>query len=103
MKFEAYNVPNPIDTDKLSDVDALLLEECKKLQELFIKYNRQLYISGEIKADESHTAKEGVNFIHVFHGEHSDEEKRRLFIEFYQRLHWGLSNQSNGEIGLQVL
>ena len=37
------------DTDKLTDVDSLLMEESKKLFDLYKKYQRQVCIIGEVR------------------------------------------------------
>lgn len=36
-------------TNELADIDALLMEESKKLHELFAKYNRPMVLIGEMK------------------------------------------------------
>lgn len=54
-----------VDTDKLNDVDALLMEESAKLHKLFAQYNRQLFLIGEMKATKDTSAEEGCAFFHV--------------------------------------
>ena len=61
MKFKHVD-GRTVDTDKLPDVDALLMEESKKLYEQFLKYNRQLFLVGEMKGEEDTTAINGCAF-----------------------------------------
>jgi hypothetical protein len=54
-----------VDTDKLGDVDAILMEESYKLHTLFAKYNRQLFLIGEMNATKDTSSEEGCAFFHV--------------------------------------
>lgn len=54
-----------VDTDKLNDVDAILMEESAKLHKLFSQYNRQLFLIGEMKATKDTSTEEGCAFFHI--------------------------------------
>lgn len=87
-----------VDTDTLSDIDALLMEESKKLHELYAKYNRQLFLVGEMKNHPDSTAKQGGVFFHV-----ADESSPEPVIvdawnSFYWRLNCFIEKMSNGHL-----
>ena len=89
MKVEYVNGKS-VDTDKLPDVDALLLEGSKELHALFVKYNRQLFLVGEMKSMEDKTASNGCVFFHVgnMNIEENPEEFKKAIGMYYGRLLW---------------
>ncbi len=64
MKIE-HAGGSSVETNNLPDVDAILMEECQKLHALFSKYNRQLFLIGEMIAKEGLTANNGCSFFHI--------------------------------------
>jgi len=54
-----------IDTNALPDVDAILIEENKKLHELYAKYNRQLILLGDVKGSLEQVTTRGCAFFHI--------------------------------------
>lgn len=75
-----------VNTDKLNDVDAILMEESAKLHKLFAQYNRQLVLVGEMKSTEDTSAEDGCSFFHV--GKTNDDEQtiRKGVNRFMKRI-----------------
>lgn len=69
-----------IDTDKLPDADALLLEETNKLRQLYEKYNRQLYLVAEIRAHANYNMDPGICFYN-FGPDSLKDDHQKLRIE----------------------
>jgi hypothetical protein len=67
-----------IDTNKLSDVDALLAESCENLYQLFNKYDRQLFVSAQINIG---TDQNVSTFFNVRKSRLQTEEKRKQEME----------------------
>lgn len=101
MKIE-HVTGTSIETDTLPDVDAMLMEESKKLHALFAKYNRQLFIAGEMKPSETLTAKDGCVFFHVGPPEIKDnpDEFANAWNSYYSRLDRFIRGLSNGTLGI---
>jgi len=85
-----------VDTTNMTDIDALLLEESKKLQELYAKYNRQLFLAGEVKATPESPARSGVVFFHV--GNPDDKELGKAWNTYFWRLNAFIMQMSNGNL-----
>ena len=94
-----HNDGTVVDTDKLNDVDALLLEECKKLHLLFVQYNRQLFLVGDMKNGISpETNKNGTIFFHVCPPTQSSEEISKNWHTYYWRINGFLDKITNGQL-----
>jgi len=91
-----------VDTDRLPDVDALLMEESKKLHEQFAKYNRQLFLVGEMKSTVDKPASGGCSFFHVgAKGIQDDKEKFKEAIgRYYGRIDGYIRAMSNHSLGI---
>jgi hypothetical protein len=101
MKIEHANGTS-IDTDTLPDVDAILMEESRKLHALFAQYNRQLLLVGEMKAAEGRTAQSGCVFFHICSPsmQNSAEEFGKAMNMFYARTDGYIRSMSNGQLGI---
>jgi len=91
-----------VETDTLPDVDALLMEESKKLHTLFAQYNRQLFLIGEMKPDEKTPSKNGCVFFHIGPlGMKDDPETFGKAVDmFYGRMDGFIRGMSNGNLGI---
>ena len=74
MKIKYVNGES-VETDKLPDVDALLMEESQKLHALFKKYNRQLFLVGEMNSKRDSKLIHGCSFFHLMPEDPTDPEK----------------------------
>ena len=101
MKIE-HVTGTSVDTDTLPDVDALLMEESKKLHALFAQYNRQLFLVGEMKAREDRTAQSGCVFFHIGPPEMKDTPEMfgKAMNMFYSRTDGYIRSMSNGQLGI---
>ena len=101
MKLEHVNGKS-VETDKLPDVDALLMEESKKLHEQFAKYNRQLFLVGEMKSMEDKTPSNGCVFFHV--GEPGIDKNPEVMQKavglYYGRIDGYIRSMSNHSLGI---
>jgi hypothetical protein len=101
MKLEHVSGAS-VETDKLPDVDALLMEASKGLHELFAKYNRQLFLVGEMKSTEDKPASNGCVFFHV--GEMGLQDDKKKFNEalgrYYGRIDGYIRAMSNHSLGI---
>ncbi len=96
-----------VDTDKLSDVDAILMEESKKLHLLFQKYNRQLFLVGEMKGKEEAKFRGSV-FFHIMP---LGPEGSTVDVEEYKKaagIYWGrvdaqVRGMTNHQLGIGVI
>ena len=91
-----------VDTDTLPDVDALLMEESKKLHGLFAQYNRQLFLTGEMKPSEKITAQQGCVFFHIGSPglQNSPEEHGKAINIYYSRLDAHIKSLTGGQLGI---
>jgi hypothetical protein len=91
-----------VDTDKLPDVDALLMEGSKALHELFAKYNRQLFLIGEMKSTEDKSASNGCSFFHLCSKETSEdpEAMQKAVGAYYGRIDGYIRGMSNHSLGI---
>lgn len=92
------------DTNKLPDLDAILLEESKKLHELFRSHNRQAFIAGDMKTKKDGVAKECV-FFHIAQplpeGVEPDKEQMSKDLSaFYSRIDRLLRGMTNNQLGV---
>lgn len=94
MKIEHVNGCE-VDTDILPDVDAMLMEESKKLHETFAKYNRQLCLIGEMKGSNDST-KCGCVFFHIGHPKMEKEESAINYDKFMRSIHNFVFGFTNG-------
>lgn len=98
-----------VETDKLPDVDALLMEESKKLHGLFKQYNRQLFLVGEMKAKEQMPSIRGCVFFHIM--PESPEDPKKVDPEMYGKasgVYWGrvdgyIRGMTNHKLGIGVI
>ena len=91
-----------VETDTLPDVDALLMEESKKLHTLFAQYNRQLFLIGEMKGSDTRTASSGCVFFHIGAPGIKDtpEEFGKAINIFWGRADGYIRGMSNGNLGI---
>jgi hypothetical protein len=94
-------------TDKLPDVDAELVEECQKLHALFKKYNRQLFLVGDVNKSEV-TKQRGMVFFHIMpaiaEGEQLDREAYRQASSIYWgRVDMNIRGMTNYSLGIGVI
>lgn len=77
-----------VNTDQLGDVDALLLEESAKLYKLFVKYNRQVLLLGEMRASADATLDKslGGSFFHLCKETDNQEIKNNKFFAYLNRI-----------------
>lgn len=75
-----------VDTDKLSDVDAILMEESAKLHKLFSKYDRQLTLIGEMKSTEGTSSEDGCSFFHIAKSDDDELTIQKRFDRFVKRM-----------------
>lgn len=88
-----------VETDKLNDVDALLMEESAKLHKLFAQYNRQLFLIGEMKATKDTSAEDGCAFFHVDNKVHDDTSVvAKTFNRFIARIDGFLRTFTRGQL-----
>ena len=101
MKLEYVN-GKTVETDKLPDVDALLMEASKGLHELFAKYNRQLFLVGEMKSMEDKPASVGCVFFHLCTKETSEnpEAMSKVVNAYYGRIDGYIRGMSNHALGI---
>jgi hypothetical protein len=101
MKLEHVN-GKTVETDKLPDVDALLMEASKGLHELFAKYNRQLFLVGEMKSTEDKPASNGCVFFHL--GEPGIDKNPEVMQKavglYYGRIDGYIRSMSNHSLGI---
>ena len=64
-----------VETNNLPDVDAILMEESQKLFSLFKKYDRQLFLIGEMQGSEKQHPDRGCCFFHVMMFDSQDRPK----------------------------
>lgn len=97
-----------INTDNLSDVDALLMEESKKLHELFQKYNRQLFLVGEMKGAPDAQHRNSV-FFHIMPLNPEDPKKvdqaayREASGRYWGRVDGYIRGMTNHQLGIGVI
>lgn len=91
-----------VDTDKLPDVDAMLMEASKELHGLFKKYNRQLFLVGEMKSTENNPASTGCSFFHLCSKETSEDPvaMRKVVGNYYGRIDGYIRGMSNHSLGI---
>jgi hypothetical protein len=97
-----------VETDKLPDVDAILMEESQKLHAIFKKYNRQLFLVGEMKSREDSKTINGCVFFHVMP---EDPEGKPVDPQAYQKAsgyYWGrvdgyVRSMTNHRLGIGVI
>ena len=101
MKVE-HVTGTSVETNNLPDVDAHLMEESKKLHETFAKYNRQLFLVGEMKSTTNNVANSGCVFFHVGQkGIEDDAEAFKLAIgRYYGRIDGYIRSMSNQRLGI---
>jgi len=101
MKIE-HLTGTSVDTDSLPDVDALLMEESKKLHALFSQYNRQLLLIGEMKASKTRSHQEGCSFFHIMEKQEppNAEELNAAINMFYARTDASIRTMSGGRLGI---
>jgi len=87
-----------VDTDKLGDVDAILMEKSKELHALFASYNRQMLIVGEMKFSEKTTSEHGGVFFHVAKEDSSEETIRMAYGKYWWRVNGSIMKMTNGEL-----
>jgi hypothetical protein len=95
-----------VDTDKLGDVDALLMEESAKLHKLFAQYNRQLLLVGEMKGLENDSANitgSGTSFIHIAPLVSTQEVQITQFNKYISRIHSFIYAISRGSLGIRKM
>lgn len=101
MKLE-HVTGTSVETDKLPDVDAELMEACKKIHELFFKYNRQLFLIGEMVGKEGRPAVEGCSWFHI--GPLGIQEDKEAFQKalgaYYGRIDGYIRSMSNHQFGI---
>jgi hypothetical protein len=93
---------NTVDTDKLPDVDALLMEASKELHSLFAKYNRQLFLVGEMKSTEDNPTSNGCMFFHLgaLGLEKDPESIQKAAGMYYGRIDGYIRSMSNHTLGI---
>ena len=101
MKIE-HTAGTSVDTDKLPDVDATLMEESQKLHALFAKYNRQMFLVGEMIAREGMTATNGCVFFHVAPETASKDPDAfsKAINTYYGRIDGYVRSMSNNTLGI---
>ena len=101
MKLEHVN-GKTVDTDKLPDVDAILMEASKELHALFAKYNRQLFLVGEMKSMEDKSAACGCSFFHLGAPgiEKDPEALQKAAGMYYGRIDGYIRGMSNHALGI---
>ena len=101
MIIEHVNAKS-VDTDKLPDVDAQLLEESKKLQELYAKYNRQLLMVTETRGS-NETLSTECAFYHIGPLTMTKEESQNAHTKFIARIDDAIRGLSKNQIGLAFI
>ena len=91
-----------VDTDKLSDVDSLLLEKTSELQKLYAQYNRQVLIVGEVKSHPDTSSENGGCFFHIAELTDPLETKTKKYYSYWKRLNGFLLNLSDGKVFVGV-
>jgi hypothetical protein len=97
-----------VETDNLSDVDAQLMEECQKLHALFKKYNRQLFLVGDMKGKEEAKFR-GCVFFHIMAEDPEDpkkvdqEEYRKASGVYWGRVDGYIRGMTNHQLGIGVI
>lgn len=97
-----------IETDNLPDVDALLMEESQKLHALFQKYNRQLFLVGEMKGSPEAVNRNAV-FFHIMPLNPEDPKKvdpdvyRQSSGVFWGRVDGYIRGMTNHQLGIGVI
>jgi hypothetical protein len=87
------------DTDKLSDIDAHLLEECNKLYELFAKYNKQCCVVAEIRNPHAPLGTSMTSmFFHIANADAPVEVINKKFGEYMVRLDNHVKMMSRGRL-----
>lgn len=91
-----------VETNNLPDADAILMEESKKLHELFIKYNRQVILVGEMMAKEGLSSTNGCVFYHVGNSElrKTPELFQAAVNSFYGRLDGFVRSLTRNTLGI---
>lgn len=97
-----------VETDKLPDVDALLMEESKKLHTLFKQYNRQLFLVGEMRAKEEQPTIQGCVFFHVMPENPGNTPVDPEAFQKASGMYWGrvdgyIRAMSNHRLGIGVI
>lgn len=97
-----------VETDRLPDVDAILMEESQKLHALFKKYNRQLFLVGEMKSIEDRKAIQGCVFFHIM--PEAEDPTKIDPTEYRTRsgVYWGrvdgyIRGMTNHQLGIGVI
>ena len=95
-----------VETDKLPDVDAILMEESQKLHTIFKKYNRQLFLVGEMKSAEDRKAIQGCVFFHLMPENSKDptkvdpEEYRKYASVYWGRVDGYIRGMTSHQLGI---
>ncbi len=84
------------DTDKLNDLDSLLLEEIAKIHELFAKHKRQVMIVAEIHRNSAKNDYDGCSFFHI--ANEKNDEYPKLCDKFLGRIDRFLKSFSNNQL-----
>ena len=94
-----------VDTDKLPDVDALLMEESKKLHTLFKQYNRQLFLVGEMKGKEGQATIQGCVFFHIMPETTpvDPREFRKASGIYWVRVDGYIRSMTNYQLGIGII
>jgi folate-dependent tRNA-U54 methylase TrmFO/GidA len=100
MKIE-HITGTSVETDKLPDVDALLMEESQKLHALFAKYNRQLFLLGEMIGMNGASAANGCMFHHIAATTADDDATRtKAFNMYFGRMDNYIRQMTNNQLGI---
>ena len=91
-----------VETNNLPDVDAILMEECQKLYALFVKYNRQVFLVGEMIAKEGVPANVGCVFFHITTPEVAKDPDafNATLNKYYGRLDGHIRGLSQQQLGI---
>jgi hypothetical protein len=93
-----------VKTEDLSDVDSFLLEETQKLYANYAKFNRQLFLAGEVRATTDLKAPVGCFFFHTGTPKAGDTQKDldANYDRYFRRINNGVMNLSAGTLRLAV-
>jgi hypothetical protein len=97
MEINHVNGGN-VNTDKLNDVDSLLMEESAKLHKLFAQYNKQLALFGEMKATVDTSAEDGCSFFHIGKQEDDEQILQKNFNRFIRRIDGFIRTLTQGQL-----
>ena len=108
MKIEHANGLS-VETNELPDVDAILMEESQKIHALFKKYNRQMFLVGEMRGmNDKNFVNGGCVFFYIMpelHGKTSvitDEYSKATNI-YWSRIDGHIRLLTNHQLGIGIV